>query len=385
MKDRVTAPVKIGLMAKPHFRLVPYRVLPGVDWFLIGVTLALGALGILTLWGATSTGDGPGALHGYALKQVWYFGIGLVLMVSLIVIDYRWFKRFTWLFYGIVMLLLLGLLVKGAAIKGAKSWYELGPVNFQPSELAKLAVVLTLAQYLSARALTFRGLRHTFAPLGLVFGPLGLVLAQPDLGTAAVMVPTTAALFWVAGLRKWVIILFFLAGVGVVAVGYPHLKPYQKDRIMTFLNPSADPRGKGYNIIQAQTALGSGEMFGKGWGRGTQTNFHFLPEFHTDFIFPTVGEQFGLVGCLAVLGLQLVLIGRLLHLAGVVQDLFGVLIITGVATILSTHVILNVGMTIGLLPCTGLPLPFFSYGGTFMITSMAAVGLALGIGARRGL
>jgi rod shape determining protein RodA len=163
------------------------------------------------------------------------------------------------------------------------------------------------------------------------------------------------------------------------------LRDYQKERIKTFVNPSADPRGKGWNIIQAMTALGSGQLAGKGWGRGTQTNFRFLPEYQTDFIFPTVGEQFGMVGCSVVLLLMLLLVLRMVHLARLTEDPFGVLIITGLATMFCTHIILNVGMTVGLLPVTGLPLPFFSYGGTFMITCLVSVGLALGIGARRGL
>jgi rod shape determining protein RodA len=372
-------------MAKAHFRLVPYRLLPGVDWSLIVITIALAVCGVVTLWGATSKGNGPGPLEGYAKSQLIWFGIGLVLMVGLTVFDYRWLKRVNWVFYGIILVLLAGLLAKGETIKGARSWYDLRFFKLQPSEPGKVIIVLALAQYLAPRVVKFRGIRHVFKPMAIVCAPMLLILKQPDFGTAVVLIPTTAAMFWVAGLRKWIFIMLFVVGVGGGLVGYPHLLPHQKARIQTFLNPEADPRGKGYNIIQAQTALGSGEMLGKGWGRGTQTNFHFLPEYHTDFIFPTVGEQFGFVGCSIVLLLQLMLIARMIHLAHVTQDIYGVLIITGLTAMLVTHVILNVGMTVGLLPVTGLPLPFFSYGGSFVLTCMASVGLALGIGTRRGL
>lgn len=375
-------------MVKVRFRLVPYRILPQVDWFLIAVAITLAVFGVMTLWGATSPGgNGPGPLRlgDFAFKQIIFFSMGLFAMGTLVVINYLSLKRIIWILYGILLLLLLGLLAKGHAIKGAESWYNLGVFNFQPSEPGKIIVILALAQYLAPRALKFRGIQHTFKPLLIVGAPVGLILLQPDFGSACVFGPITAAMFWVAGLRKYVVVVAIMLGIGVAAAGYPHLKPYQQDRIKTFMNPSTDPRGKDWNIIQSMVTLGSGQLTGKGWGRGTQTNFKFLPEYHTDFIFPTVGEQFGMIGCSVVLLLLIVLVARMAHLANVSQDLFGVLIITGLAALFCTHVVLNVGMTIGLLPCTGLPLPFFSYGGTFVLTCMTAVGLAVGIGARRGL
>lgn len=372
-------------MAKARFRLVPYRILPKVDWLLIFTALALATFGVVTIWGAISGGNGPGMIKGYALKQAIFFAVGIVVMIGAIVFNYQSLKRVTWIFYGILMVLLLGLLVKGHSIKGACSWYDVGFINFQPSEPGKIIVIVALAQYLAPRVGKFRGLTHTFKPLMIAGGPMSLILLQPDFGSMVVYMPTIAAIFWVAGLRKWVFFAAFLAGVGVCVAGYPHLKPYQQDRIKTFMNPSTDPRGKDWNIVQSMVALGSGQLTGKGWGRGTQTNFHFLPEYHTDFIFPTVGEQFGLIGCVIVLLLLIILIARMIHLANVTQDIFGVLIITGLAAMFCTHTILNIGMTIGLLPVTGLPLPFFSYGGTFVITCMTSVGLAVGIGARRGL
>lgn len=372
-------------MKRPLFRLVPYRILPRINWFLIATTLALAVFGIVTLWGATSSGDGPGPFAGYARKQAIFLLIGIGLMAGLIMIDYRRLRVLIWPLYGFNIALLAGVLVKGHIIKGAQSWYALGPIHLQPSEPAKLIVVLVLAHYLASRVKRFRGLHHTLIPLAIVLLPMALILRQPDLGSAVVFIPITGAIFWTAGLRKWVIVLFVILGALAVYKVVPHLKPYQKDRLMAFMHPEADPLGYGWNIIQAKTALGSGQLLGKGWGRGTQTNFRFLPEYHTDFIFPTVGEQFGMVGACLALSLMLLQIGLIARVAQQTQDLFGVLTATGMAAMLATHVFFNVGMATGMLPVTGLPLPFFSYGGSFMITCMIAVGLVVGIGARRDL
>jgi rod shape determining protein RodA len=372
-------------MTKPRFRIFPYRLLPGVDWILIALSVILALLGIMTIWGATSKGNGPGPFDGFALKQAIWFGVSLILMVLMTVMDYRSVKRIVWILYGVMIVALIGLLVKGHSVKGAASWYNFGPIHFEPAEMGKVIVVLTLAHYLAPRILKFRGIRPTLIPLLISGVPMLLILAERALGSALVLGPITISMFWIAGVRKWVLILFFIVGIGGALAVYPHLKPYQQERIKTFIDPQADPQGTGWNILQAQTALGSGELFGKGWGRGTQTNFNFLPESHTDFIFPTVGEQFGMVGCAVVLALFLILISRMVHLANVTQDMFGVLIVTGLTTLLVTHFMMNVGMVVGLLPVAGLPLPFFSYGGSFMMTCMIAIGLTLGIGARRGL
>lgn len=372
-------------MKKPLFRLVPYRVLPRVDWLLIATTLVLVMFGIVTIWGAMSTGDGIGRFEGFAAKQTMWAGAGLVLMIGLIAVDYRRLRVLVWPLYAIIVVLLVGLMIKGRLIKGAQSWYDLGPFNLQPSEPGKIVIILALASYLAPRVKKFRSLHHTIIPLAMVLFPMGLILLQPDLGSAVVFVPITGAMFWIAGIRKWVIVLFALLGVVAALKTYPHLKPYQKARLTAFINPEEDPLGKSWNINQALMATGSGQLLGKGWGRGTQTNFHFLPEFHTDFIFPTVGEQFGMIGACLVLALMLLQIGLMARVAQVTQDLFGVLVATGLAAMLATHVIFNIGMAIGLMPITGLPLPFFSYGGSFMLTCMTAVGITVSIGARRDL
>lgn len=371
------------------FRLHPPRVLPRIDWISILVVVALSVGGVATIQGAASTDGEIGPLAGYARRQAQWTVAALALLVFFVAIDYRWLKAFAWPIYATILVALALTLVLGTRVNGSMSWLRipLGPKTFsiQPSEPAKIMVLVALARYLADRGKRFRGLRDAFVPLVVVGLPIAIVLKQPDFGTASVFLPATAAMFFVAGLRKRVFVLFFLAGVAAAVAGYPHLKDYQKDRILTFLNPGEDALGKGYNVIQAQTALGSGGAFGKGWGKGTQTSFRFLPEYQTDFVFPTLGEQFGFAGCAAVLGLYALLIARACRIAARCPDPFGSILISGMVAILTVHMILNVGMVAGLLPVTGVPLPFFSYGGSFLMTCYAMVGIAVGIGARREL
>ena len=319
-------------MARPRFRIVPPRILPHVDWLALLLTAALVTMGVVTLWGATSGGEGPSPFMGVARRQAVFGALGLALMLGCVLMNYRWLHGAAWPLYGLLLISLVGLLIQMHFTKGARSWYNLGLFKIQPSEPGKIILALVLARYLSARILKFRGLRHTLAPLAIAGGPLLLVLVQPDLGTALVLVPMVAAMFWVAGLRKWVFGAAILAGLGVIFFGFhwvkPHLKPHQQQRIETFLNPTADPLRTGWQILQAQTTLGSGQLFGLGLGHGTQAKLLFLPQYDTDFIFPTLGEQSGFVGCALAIALLALLVGRMVQLARVTQDLFGVLLIT---------------------------------------------------------
>lgn len=362
------------------------RFRTGIDWILIGSAVALSAIGVLTIWGASATDGQVGSLTGAARRQLQWVFIGLIFMTALVVTDYRWTRRFAWPLYAVLLVALAYLIIDGRKIHGAASWYliRIGGFRFsaQPSEIGKVILVLILARYLSSRMLVFRKIWHVIIPLAIVGVPVALIFLQPDFGTAAIYLPTAFVLFFAAGIRKRVIVTFLLIGIAVAAAGYPHLKDYQKARVQTFLDPTADPLGKGYNVLQAQTALGSGGLIGKGWGQGTQTSFRFLPEFQTDFIFPALGEQFGFIGCMGVLGLFLILILRLAFLATQSEDLYGTLMLAGLATIFMVHLILNVGMAIGLLPVTGVPLPFFSYGGSFTLTCYIMIGLAVSASAR---
>lgn len=346
-------------------------------------SLGLALFGVAAIWGASL--DNAAIYHK---KQMQWLVVGLAAMIALAAVDHRWSKRTAWLLYlGLIGLLLL-VLVTGSRVNGSKSWFILPlgggrKIAFQPAEPGKVIVVIMLARYLSSRMLTFRRFVDAIAPMAILAVPVGLILKQPDFGTAMIFLPTAAAMFFVAGLNKRVFVAFGLAAVAAAYLGYPHLKQYQKERIQTFLNPGQDALGKGYNVIQAQTALGSGEMFGKGWGKGTQTNFRFLPEYQTDFVFPTLGEQFGFAGDLAVLALYAIILGRMTYLAGRTQDLYGALLVTGLAAVLMVHLILNIGMATGLLPVTGVPLPFLSYGGSFLLTCFIMIGLSVSVGIRR--
>lgn len=374
-------------MSPLHFHFNPPRFWPNIDWLLMFVAVALSLFGVIVIWGAASAEGGIGPLAGYARRQLNWTILGTAVMTFFAIIDYRWLARTAWLLYAIILVVLGMVLIHGQVIKGAQSWFVLSlggfRLQFQPAEPAKFIVVLVLAGYLSKRMAYFRKFWHTFVPLIILAIPLGLIMKQPDLGTTVVFIPTTMVMFYVAGLRKRVFIFFFLAGVALCFAAYPHLKPYQKDRIKTYISPGEDALGRDYNVLQAQTALGSGGFFGKGWGRGTQTGLRFLPEYQTDFIFPTLSEQFGFTGCMIALSFYALLLFRMLYLAGRAEDLYGVIALCGFATIFMIHIILNIGMAVGLLPVTGLPLPFLSYGGSFMLSCYAMIGISVSIGIRR--
>lgn len=358
-----------------------------IDFVTIVLAVTLTVIGIATIWGAMSSEGKPVPFRGYPRGQTIRLFISLVGMSVLALMNFRWSRRLAWpLYLGLLCVLGL-LLIRGQAVKGAASWIfiPLGSSRFQlqPSEFGKIILVMVLAHYLSSRMHVFRRFHHTLVPGIIAAIPIALILIQPDFGTAVVYVPVTLVMFFVAGIRKRVLVAYAMLAVAAMAVGYPQLKPYQKGRIETFLNPGQDALGKGYNAIQAQTALGSGEIIGKGWGRGTQTSFRFLPEYQTDFVFPTFAEQFGFLGCLVVLVLFSLLVLRLVWIAANTEDLYGALMVSGFATVFVVHLTLNIGMATGLLPVTGLPLPFFSYGGSFMLTCYAMIGLSLSVGARR--
>lgn len=355
-----------------------------LDWALIAGAVALTLFGVLTIWGGAAVDGTAPAFGGSAKAQARWLVISLAAVAVILVVDYRWSHALAWPCYICLVVALIGMLLFARPINGAKSWLVIRPLGFsiQPSEPGKIIIIIALARYLSERMLTFKKFSDALPPLAIVGVPVTLVALQPDFGTAAICVPVTAAMFFVAGLRKRVFVLFALLALAAGAMIYPVLKDYQKQRIQTFLNPGSDILGAGYNVHQAQTALGSGRLTGKGWGHGTQTGFRFLPEYQTDFIFPSLGEQFGLVGCLAALGLYGFLILRMVMLAGSSRDLYGVLVITGMTALLVSHVVLNIGMTTGLLPVTGVPLPFLSRGGSFLVTCFACVGLTMNVGAR---
>ncbi|MCX7049293.1 MAG: rod shape-determining protein RodA [Candidatus Sumerlaeota bacterium] len=353
------------------------------DLTLMALTLALAAYGLVTLFGATI----PVPAHaGFAKKQVVWICAGLGLVLVLLFLKSESLEKGLLIFYLAALAALLFLLIHHQhRIKGASSWIPIGPLHLQPSEPAKIAVALLVARVLSRHTpLRGKNLKPGLLKAGaVIFFPFALVAAQPDLGTAAILMFVILAMFWAANIQRRLMTAILLWGILASLVVYPHLKPYQKARIVSFLNPEADVRKAGYQIFQARIAQGSGRIFGKGFGGGTQTEYRFLPEYHNDFIFSSLGEQFGLVGAAAAIALFCAFIARAYALAHRAHDMFGAYAIVGLTSIIAAHVFLNMGMSLGLLPVMGLPLPFFSYGGSFMLTTFTIVGLVLSLRMRR--
>jgi rod shape determining protein RodA len=276
--------------------------------------------------------------------------------------------------------------VKGRYVMGARRWLTIGPVNFQPSELAKISVALAVANWFHSDAERRKdgyGLLALLVPIGITLVPALLILKQPDLGTALIVVSVGATQILLARVRWKTLAVLAGVGLGAAVLVYPHLKPYQKKRVETFLNPQADRLGAGYHATQSMIAVGSGQGLGKGWGQGTQTNLSFLPEQHTDFVFSVWAEEHGFLGCLLLLGLYFALITAALDVAGSARDRFGNFLAVGVTGMLFWHVIINIGMVIGLLPVVGVTLPLMSYGGSSVVVIFTGIGLLANVGMRR--
>ncbi len=340
-----------------------------LDPLLLLASLALSAFGICAVYVA-----GTDAPETYAANQAIGFVVGLVGAIPLALIDYRVWRRFLRPIYGLVLLMLMAVLVAGAAAGGAQRWVDIGPVQVQPSEFAKLFIVIVLAGYFAEKPV---GEHEVFLKsLGIIAAPALLVFLQPDLGTALVFGMVFLVMSYVAGARPIQLgALIVTAVVGAVAaVELKILQPYQVDRLTAFLNPNGTSE-ESYQVAQSKMAIGSGGLTGKGLDAQTLANLGFLPEDHTDFIFSNLAERVGFVGSLTLLVLFFFLIWRILHVATISRDRFGVLIAVGIATIFLFHVFVNVGMTMGIMPVTGIPLPFISYGRSSLVVSIISLGL----------
>jgi rod shape determining protein RodA len=326
----------------------------------------------------------PAPLKVLFYKQIVWFCIGLLVMVAAFSFNYRQLERWAHPIYIGCVLMLLGVVVFGKLAGGSRRWLILGPLHFQPSEMIKIAVVLVLAKYYSKDA-TARGftLKELARPMLLAMLPVGLIVMQPDLGTAGLvtLIAVTITLFMKVERRS---LLTLLAGcMAVVPAVWLVLKDYQKRRILTFLNPDHDPLGSGYHIIQSKIAIGSGMITGKGYLQGTQNGLSFLPEEHTDFIFSILAEEWGLVGSALLIFLFIALILWGVSIAHRCRDPFGTILAVGLTSLFFWQVIINIGMTMGLMPVVGVPLPFISYGGSSTITVAICVGLLMNVSMRR--
>lgn len=360
------------------------RIRPqGIDWILIAAVGALLVIGVFLVWSATWHRDilTDGNSAAFRNRQVVNIAIGLVLMVLVLAVEHRWVRALTPLFYlGSVTGLVLVLAI-GSTINGSRSWLIIGGLSLQPSEFTKLAVLAAMALFAAERSAT--GWRHevglvdVLGMLAVAAVPAVLILLQPDLGTLLVMTALVFGVLAASGApRRW---LALLVGGGItaaaVAVALGVLKPYQIDRFLAFTNPGLDPRGAGFNTEQARIAIGNGDLFGQGLFHGSQTRSGFVPEQHTDFIFTVAGEELGLVGAGAVIGLLGIVVWRALAIAAATDDVFGRLAAVGIASWIGFQAFQNIGMCLGIMPVTGVPLPFVSYGGSAMFSSLLAVGL----------
>ncbi|MEJ2367867.1 MAG: rod shape-determining protein RodA [Acidobacteriota bacterium] len=355
-----------------------------VDWLAFGAAVALMIIGAVMVQSATF----QTRFAFLAGRQVMFDLIALAVLGLAVFIPYEIWLEYSYILYGAVLVVLLLLPLVGHSVAGSRSWLVIGPISVQPSELAKFFGALACAGYIKGLEPRKIGRTQIAVMLGIVLVPMGLTFLQPDFGTATTFLPILAAVFYVSDvplgkLLKWAALGF--AGLLVLfALGwFTFFKPYQKERILTFLNPSLDPQGAGYQVNQAKIAVGSGEFWGKGLHSGTQNRLNFLPAPQTDFIFGVVAEETGFAGSLILLGLYTLLLLRLTGAMELARDREGRFLAVAAFAVLLYHVIINVGMVLGLLPTTGIPLPFLSYGGSSLLSMTLFVGLAINVRTHR--
>jgi rod shape determining protein RodA len=384
-----TSPCKISLSinAKRGSReinvQIDRRLVSHFDWTLFLITLVFVFIGVVTIYSANYNIVEEHA-GGLPTRQLVWLGMGLIAMLTAVAFDYHYIDRLAYPFYAIMLLLLLMVLFIGHSGGGSQRWINLGFFKLQPSEPAKLAIVLMMTKYFQDDEPT-RGytLRDLWVPFVLVAPLIIFTLLQPDLGTAIILTAVFISMVLMSGLRGRSFLYLTGAGVACLPVGWHFLKAYQRARILTFLDPDRDPLGAGYHVIQSKIAIGSGRLFGKGYLHGTQNRLDFLPAQHTDFIFAVFSEEWGFVGCLILLVLYFLLVAYALRLIQRAKDRFGALLVFGVISIFFWHVVINVAMVTGMMPVVGVPLPLVSYGGSSLATMMFAIGLMINVSMRR--
>ena len=358
-----------------------------VDWWLFLIILAILSSSVFTLSTVDTTMIGTKHPHFY-IKQLYWILIGLAGFSIAVAIDYHAFVRYAYAIYWLTLLLLLLVAIKGEVGMGAQRWLSLGFVSFQPSELAKIALVLVLSRYFADRGIK-EGYRfhQLLIPFLLLAIPVIIILKQPDLGTALLLLFIFIIIALLVGIQSKSLHFFIL--ISLLALPFlwhffwDSLKEYQRMRLLVFFNPAIDPQGSGYHILQSKIAIGSGGLFGKGPFAGTQSQLNFLPEKHTDFIFAVFAEEWGFVGVMMLLTLYLLLILKGIDIAYKAKDFVGSIIAVGVVSILTFYLLVNIGMTLGIMPVVGIPLPLMSYGGTSIVTILFSLGLLINVKRRR--
>ncbi|MGZ5453022.1 MAG: rod shape-determining protein RodA [Candidatus Aminicenantales bacterium] len=359
--------------------MIDRRLIGEVDWILLGLILLQSLVGVFFIY--SSTNFLPGAYH---VRQLIWIGVSLVALLLVLAVDYKFFVSLSGYFYGLMVILLAMTLVFARLVAGTKSWITLGLMQLQPSELAKIVMILVFARLFAEYKSAYLTTQHTLGALLVAGVPLLLIIAQPDLGTAMTFLAIIGGAFILAGLRKKAIVLLVLAGLAIGVGGWTiALKDYQKKRVTTLINPAGDPRGSGYQVIQSKIAIGSGGLAGKGFQKGTQSQLRFLPARHTDFIFSVIGEETGFLGVFVVILLYFALLARMFLSVAKARDRAGVYIIFTASLLIAFQFLVNILMIIGLFPVVGITLPFLSYGGSSLLASYVACGLVLNVKMRR--
>lgn len=352
----------------------------GFYWELFWCAVIVALAGVCFVFSAAY-----GEAQNLAFRQLVWFGIGLVALFVVVAIGYRSFLNVSYVLYGIAILLLLAVDLLGATRLGAQRWISVGGFGIQPSELCKLAMILTLAHYLGSRVSNLYQFRRFVGAFLLVSFPMLLIIKQPDLGTALIFMPILFVMLFMWGARFRYLLGSMALGLISLPVFWLFLKEYQRRRLLVFLNPNIDPLGSGYTAIQSKIAVGSGGLLGKGWLMGTQNRLNFLPEHHTDFIFCVIAEEWGFIGSLILIFLYGLLVWRSLAVIERTTDPPARLLASGIVAMIFFQILVNVGMTIGLMPVVGIPLPFVSYGGSSLVVMMIAMGFLISIYKERSI
>lgn len=353
-----------------------------LDWILLVSVFLLLGIGLLSLYSISSANQEEETLSVFA-RQCIFAVAGIVIMSFFIFFDYHYLRSYSKAIYFMALSLLVLVLLWGSTVRGTVGWIGIGTFHIQPVEIAKLALVIFLASFISQKKMELGEVRRLIVSLILAGIMVILVLRQPDLGSAAILGGIWLGLVTICGIKKK---LFIIVAAGIIILAFAswaHLADYQKARIVSFIQPESDPQGSGYNVIQSKIAIGSGGITGKGIGHGSQSQLNFIPERHNDFIFAVIAEEWGLLGALLVIFLFIVIFYRARIIACRASDNFGYLLAAGIMVFYFLQVIINIGMNVGIVPVAGISLPFLSYGGSFLIISLAALGILLNVGAKR--